>query len=106
MKAPPLAQRLDIADQVVDGARQREVRHRSVRMRQENAQLIGSRATAYNQLEAWRALWGGTVRITANNVAIGAPLPRDLHALAGIGVGGGRGEAGNHRPADQRYRRF
>jgi len=32
-----LAQRLDIADQVVDlGARKREVRHRSVRVRQES----------------------------------------------------------------------
>ena len=96
-----LAQRLDIADQVVDlGARQREVRHRSVRVRQESAQLVGSHATAGNHLEAWRALWDGTGRITANNVAIGAPLPRDLHALAGIGMGGGRCEAGNHRQAD------
>ena len=92
------AQRLDIADQIVDlGARQREIRHRSMRVRQERAKLIGSHAAARNCLEAWRALWDGTGGIAADNVAIGAPLPRDLRALGGVGMGGMRGKAGKHR---------
>ncbi len=83
-----LAQRLDIADQVVDlGARQGEIRHRAMWVRQKRAQLVGRHSAAGYCGKTRRTLWNGAGGIAVDYMAIGAPLPRDLRALLGVGPG-------------------
>jgi hypothetical protein len=97
------AKRSDVADHVVDlRARQREIRHRTVRMRQERAKLIGCDYVARDSSEARRALWNGAGVTVAEHVAIGAPLPRDLRAFVDVGAGGMRSD---DRKDEQRQHR-
>lgn len=78
--------RLDIADQIIDlGARQRQIRHCTVRMRQKSAQLVGGHPTACDRLEGGRTLRHGARWVEADHVAIGAPLARNLRALGNFG---------------------
>src|SRR6516162_6264664 len=78
----------DIAYQVVDlGARQRKVRHRSMRVRKESTQLVGAHSAARDCCKAGRTLRNSAGWIRVNHVAIGAPLPSDLCALGNVGKG-------------------
>src|ERR1700751_3523764 len=92
------AARPDVADQVAElRARQRELRHRPGRMRQDRAKLIGCDSATPDSSEARRALWNSAGVTVAEHVAIGAPLPGDLRAFADIGAGGMRGKDGKHQ---------
>ena len=78
----------DIAYQVVDlGARQRKVRHRSVRVCKESTQLVRTHPAARDCCKAGRTLRNSAGWIRVNHVAIGAPLASDLCALGNVGKG-------------------
>ena len=78
--------RLDIANQIIDlGARQRQIRHRTMRMLQERAQLVGRHSAARDRLERGRTLRHGARWVGTDHVAIGAPLASDLRALGTVG---------------------
>jgi hypothetical protein len=42
-------------------------------------------------------LWNGTGGIAVDDVAIGAPLPRELRAFPDVGSGGVRGNEGKYQ---------
>jgi len=42
-------------------------------------------------------LWNGTGGIAVDDVAIGAPLPRELRPLLDVGPSGVRGNQGEHQ---------
>ena len=90
-----LAQRLDIADQVIDlGARQGEIRHRAMGVRQKRTQLVGCHPAARDHGKARRTLWNGAGGIAVDDMAIGAPLPRELRAFLDVGPGSVHGKRG------------
>jgi len=76
------AQRLDVGDQVVDlCSRQRQIGHRTVRVRQEGAQLVGG-SGASNRGKARRALLKVAGGLAPGHVATGAPLLGELATFA------------------------
>jgi len=86
----------DIADQVVDfAARQRQIRHCAVRVRQKGAKLIGGQPAARDCSKARRTLRYSSGRILADHVAARAPLTSELPAFAGVGAGGVRADKGH-----------
>ena len=58
--------------------------------------LIGRHALRNRRESRW-ALWDSTGRFAADNMTIGAPLPRQLRALLHIGTGAVRDEKNEHR---------
>jgi hypothetical protein len=78
------AERLDIADQVIDLCpRQRQIGHRTVGMRQEGAQLVGGSGVC-NRGKARRALLKVRGGSASGHVATGAPLLGELAAFGGV----------------------
>jgi hypothetical protein len=75
----------DVADKVVDlGARQREIRHRAVWTCQERPELVIRHSAARDSKKSWRTLWNGVSGLSVDHMAIGAPLPRNLHAFLDV----------------------
>jgi hypothetical protein len=82
------AERIDIADQIVDlSARQREIGHRTMGTREKRAKLIGGHAAVCHLAKAGWPLRNGAAGVAVDNVAIRAPLPRQLATSGGISVG-------------------
>jgi hypothetical protein len=98
-----LVKRLDIADEVVDlGAREGEIWHRTMRVREKRAQLVGYHPAARDHGEARRTLRNGAGGIAVDDMAIGAPLPRELRAFLDVGPGGVRGKEAEGQYRDGR----
>jgi hypothetical protein len=103
------AQRLDVGDEIRDfGPCQRQIGHRSVRLRQECAQPRGRDIAARERRESRRPGLGTGRRGAADDMAIGAP---DLgQTLAMFEIGGARplrrqqdGERQQRRPVNADY---
>ena len=81
------AQRIDIANQIVDlGPCQCEVRHRTVRVRQERTKLVGGHTAVRDRLEARRPFLNSARGIAVDYVAAGAPLLGELAPSRGVGM--------------------
>ena len=68
-----------------------------MRVRQECTQLVGRHSAARDCREARRTLWYAAGLISADNVAMGAPLLRKLAALLSVCPGSVREKEAEHR---------